>query len=88
MAEEFRHLDRVIRILPNVESVVRLMGALLMELDKQWSDGRRYLNMDEYWSWQARERAKAKKGGDCLSCAGSILKFILAEISFLPFASP
>jgi transposase-like protein len=60
--EEFRRRERVIRIFPNVDSVVRLMGALLMELDEQWSSGRRYLNMDAYWTWRAKERAKAKKG--------------------------
>lgn len=28
---------------------MRLIGAVLMEIDEAWSTGRRYLNMEEYW---------------------------------------
>lgn len=57
--QEIRRRERVIRIFPNVESVTRLMGALLMEQDEEWSTGRRYLNMDDYWSHKAdRKRGR------------------------------
>jgi len=50
--EEVRRRERVIRIFPNRESVIRLLGALLMELDEKWASGRRYLDMDDYFEWR------------------------------------
>jgi putative transposase len=50
--EEIRRRERVIRIFPNRESVIRLLGALLMELDEKWASGRRYLDMDDYIEWR------------------------------------
>jgi putative transposase len=50
--EEIRRRERVIRIFPNRASVIRLMGALLMEQDEQWSTGHRYLDMRSYWHWR------------------------------------
>ena len=44
--------ERVIGIFPNVESAMRLLGALLMEQDVEWASGRCYLRMDEYWQWK------------------------------------
>lgn len=46
--EEIRRRERVIRIFPNRQSVMRLLGALLMEIDEKWASGRRYLDMAEY----------------------------------------
>lgn len=54
--QEIRRRERVIRIFPNMESAVRLIGALLMEQDEDWSTGRKYLNMAEYWEWKAEIR--------------------------------
>ena len=51
--EEFRRRERAIRIFPNVASVWRLVGALCCERHEQWSTGRRYLNMDEFFAWKA-----------------------------------
>jgi transposase-like protein len=51
LIEEIRRRERVIRIFPNRESLIRLVGALLMELDEKWSTGRRYLDMTEFDSW-------------------------------------
>ena len=53
--EEVRRRERVIRIFPNRASAVRLLGALLMEIDEAWSTGRRYLAMDEYWQWRKEQ---------------------------------
>jgi transposase-like protein len=50
--EEIRRRERVIRIFPNVESALRLLGAVLMEIDESWSTGKRYLDMDEYLTWR------------------------------------
>jgi len=47
--EEIRRRERVIRIFPNEASVVRLMGALLMEQNEKWQTGRKYFNMDLYY---------------------------------------
>ncbi|WHX48234.1 IS256 family transposase [Paenibacillus woosongensis] len=50
--EEVRRRERVIRIFPNRESVIRLIGALLMEQDEKWAAGRKYLDMAEYLKWR------------------------------------
>ena len=47
--EEIRRRERVIRIFPNEASVIRLMGALLMEQDEKWQTGRRYFEMELYY---------------------------------------
>jgi putative transposase len=51
--EEIRRRERVIRIFPNRDSVVRLVGALLMEQDEVWTTGKRYFDMTAYWQWRA-----------------------------------
>ena len=55
--EEIRRRERVIRIFPNRESAIRLLGALLMEQDEVWSTGRRYFEMADYWTWRASQDA-------------------------------
>jgi putative transposase len=54
--EEIRRRERIIRIFPNRESAVRLIGALLMELDDKWSSGKKYLDMNEYLQWQKEQK--------------------------------
>ncbi|WP_044481388.1 IS256 family transposase [Paenibacillus antibioticophila] len=56
---EIRRRERVIRIFPNRESVLRLLGALLMEQDEKWSMGKKYLEMTEFLEWR-----KNRKKGD------------------------
>ena len=46
--EELRRRERVIRIFPNAESVIRLLGAILLETHEQWISGRAYMNLDNY----------------------------------------
>jgi putative transposase len=53
--EEIRRRERVIRIFPNRESVIRLVGALLMEQDEVWTTGKRYFDMTAYWQWRERQ---------------------------------
>ena len=54
--EEIRRRERVIRIFPNDDSALRLIGALLAEQNEVWQE-RRYLDMDEFHDWVA-ERDK------------------------------
>lgn len=56
--EEVRRRERVIRIFPNRESVIRLMGALLMEQDEKWACGKKYLDMTEYLEWRKTQTGK------------------------------
>ena len=53
--QEIRRRERVIRIFPNVASVIRLMGALLMEHDEKWQTGRKYFDMALYYQIQDKE---------------------------------
>jgi transposase-like protein len=50
--EEIRRREKVIRIFPNIGSVERLVGALCAETHEEWSTGRRYLTMDEFFEWK------------------------------------
>jgi hypothetical protein len=53
--EELRRCERVIRIFPNRASAMRLMAAQLMEYHTQWTTGRKYFEMAEYWAWKAAQ---------------------------------
>ena len=55
--EEIRRRERVIRIFPNRESVIRLLGTLLMKIDEEWTTGRKYFNMDEYEAWKKMQQS-------------------------------
>lgn len=59
--EEIRRRERVIRIFPNRESALRLLGALLMEVDEKWTTGHRYLDMREYWTWREVQNSAMKQ---------------------------
>ena len=56
LIEEIRRRERVIRIFPNRESAVRLIGAVLMEIDDKWVAGKKYLDMSEYLQWQEEQK--------------------------------
>ena len=66
--EEIRRRERVIRIFPNDESALRLIGALLAEHNEAWQE-RRYLDMDEFAEWAA-SRATAGEGNNVVALAG------------------
>jgi putative transposase len=51
--EEVRRRERVIRIFPTRDSVIRLLGALLMEQDEAWTTGKRYFEMTAYGQWRS-----------------------------------
>ena len=60
--EEVRRRECVIRIFPTRESVIRLLGAVLMEQDEQWSSGKRYFDMAAYWQWQEAQGRATHRG--------------------------
>ncbi|NLI05415.1 MAG: hypothetical protein GX483_09175 [Actinomycetaceae bacterium] len=43
--EEIRRRERVIRILPNEDSLHRMIGAVLMDIHEDWQTSRRYLSL-------------------------------------------
>jgi len=54
---EIRRRERVIRIVPNREAAVRLLGAVLLEQHEAWVTGPRYLNLEPYWQAQRPQAA-------------------------------
>lgn len=58
--EELRRRERVIRIFPNEDSALRMVGALLVEQHEKWISGKRYFNMDEYESWRQARQAQSE----------------------------
>ena len=54
--QEIRRREKVIRIFPNMNSAERLVGAICAETHEEWSTGRRYLNMDEYFDWKTAQQ--------------------------------
>ena len=50
--EEVRRREKVVPIFPNQRSVWRLVGALCAEQHEEWSTGRCYLKMDEFYRWK------------------------------------
>lgn len=69
--QEIRRRERVIRIFPNSDSVIRLMGALLMEQHEKWATGRKYLDMQEYYdslqSEATQHESKEKKSSELVA---------------------
>jgi len=58
---EIRRRERVIRIFPNRDSVLRLIGALLMDQDEKWSMGKKYFDMTEFIRWRKDRSNEDKK---------------------------
>jgi transposase-like protein len=64
LIQEVRRREKVIRIFPNEDSAWRLVGALLAEKHEEWSTGRRYLTMDEFYEWREEQTKELQKPGD------------------------
>jgi transposase-like protein len=65
--EEIRRRERVIRIFPNDESALRMIGALLAEQNDVWQE-RKYLDMDEFKEW-AEAQTAARQGSKTVAIA-------------------
>jgi len=55
MNEEIRRRERVIRIFPNDDAVMRLIGSLLAEKYDEWQASSKYFDMMEFWQWMAEK---------------------------------
>ena len=64
LIQEVRRREKVIRIFPNKDSAWRLVGALLAEKHEEWSTGRRYLTMDEFYQWREEQIKESQKSAD------------------------
>jgi len=53
LIQEVRRREKVIRIFPNEASAHRLLGAYLAETHEEWTTGRRYFTMGDYFAWRA-----------------------------------
>ena len=56
--EEVRRRKRVIRIFPNEDSIIRLLGALLIEQHEKWITGEKYFDMKEYYETLNKDNDK------------------------------
>ena len=65
--EEIRRRERVVRVFPNEEAALRLIGALLAEIAETWQK-RLCLDMQEFRDWQS-DRPKDLGSGALLSVA-------------------
>ena len=55
---ELRRREKAIQIFPNIESAIRLMGAVLMDDHNDWIGGKRCFSMDEYLEKSANIKNK------------------------------
>jgi len=70
--QEIRRRERVIRIFPSEESAIRLIGAILVEINEACSCGSRYFDMAEYWGWKAsaeKQRNEVNNTAICINAA-------------------
>lgn len=58
---EIRRRERVIRIFPNRESVIRLIGTLLMDQDEKWATGKKIFDMTEFIEWRKNRKKSSSK---------------------------
>ena len=59
--EEVRRREGVIRIFPNEDSALRLIGALLAEQHGNRSTARRYLDMTDFPEWEEERNRRNEK---------------------------
>ncbi len=58
---EIRRREKAIQIFPNTDSIIRLMGALLMDDHNDWSTRQRLFDMKEYFDKQAIIQSKLQR---------------------------
>ena len=59
--EEIRRREKVIRIFPNEDAAIRLIGALIADFHDNWITDKRYLKMDIYHEWKKHINDPEKK---------------------------
>jgi transposase-like protein len=45
--KELKRRTKVVGAFPNEESLLRLVGSILMDINEEWVTGRRYLTMEK-----------------------------------------
>ena len=60
LIQEVRRRERVIRIFPNEASALRLIGAVLAEINEEWQV-RRYLDMTAFHEWQTERENRMEQ---------------------------
>lgn len=67
--EEIRRRQRVVRIFPNENAALRLIGALLADIYDDWQAGARYFDMEEYWAFKQEQQDNQNSDSNviCLS---------------------
>jgi transposase-like protein len=65
--QEIRRREKPIRIFPNMDSAYRLVGALCAETHEEWSTGRCYFDMEEFFEWRASHLEEDSSKGDSFS---------------------
>ena len=53
---EIRRREQVVSIFPNRDSVIRLLGAILMEMDEDWSEQKIFIDMKPYLAWKKKKQ--------------------------------
>jgi len=51
--QEIHRRKCVFLIFPNEASLIRVIGALLMEMDERWSSGKKHFLMEEYLQFES-----------------------------------
>jgi len=69
---EIRRRERVIGIFNGEESALRLIGAVLVEIDESWTTGNKYLDMTEYLL-QRNKQEEAESMGESKSKVCSLV---------------
>lgn len=65
LIQEVRRREKVIRIFPNKKSAWRYAGGVLVEIHEDWiTSKRRYLSMEEYEDWKAKNRFEPVEEGE------------------------
>lgn len=59
---EIRRREKVIQIFPNAESIIRLIGAVLMDDHNDWSIAQRLFDMQEYYDHFSSIQQKLRRG--------------------------
>ena len=59
---EIRRREKVIQIFPNAESIIRLIGAVLLDDHNDWSIAQRLFDMQEYYDHFSSIQQKLRRG--------------------------